>query len=263
MQVGDAVQSEALVRYDVHQKAKLDVRGDNGEAAFRLKARLRADVEAVATDVDRSAASRTVVRISESIKLRVRMEAEGDSLRTRMSGLVEAFASSMTELSASFESPDGASPEALLSGVRAAFGSLLDGIRSLFGGQTEAPAESQQDGAPEAVPASLPEPASNLGTATADESTPAEDEIASESADVAEETAPSVAERMYTLRQDLHLRFTAGLRVLLQQLAGERAIDAIVEAGDETAREPAVRTELRTRFDFHERIRLHLLDVRA
>jgi hypothetical protein len=256
MEVAGSGQSDAVLRYDVHQKTKLDVRADDAALKLHLKAKLRADVQATAADVDRGAVARTVVKISESIKLRVRLEGEvGGSPRDGLAGLAEAFENALTELAAGFENPEGDSPETLVSGLRDAFTGLMDGLRALFSAPTRVPAD-----APSAEPETLAE---LEGQAVGAAPVAAQPASASEAdgLESGETAAPGPAyARWLSLRRDLHLRFTAGLRVLLPQLSAGTPPDGPGEPGDANAVTEPVR-ELRARFDLWQRSELHLIDT--
>jgi hypothetical protein len=259
MQVLESGQTEALLRYDVHQKAKLDIRGDDVDLRLRLHAKLRAEVEAREPDVDRDAAARTVLQISESIKLRMRLEAEGEEtepLRGQLEGLAERFTAAVTELAESFASPEGGTPaESLVSGLRVAFAELIGGIRELFLGPVVAPMVNVDPPSPgvsdpgmaETAPS---EPESSQGSESSPVATVPE---------AAEEEPASSGQRLYSLRHDLHLRLSWGMRVLLRQLAGLPGEGGAGEAGEAAG----MARELRARFELRERLELSLIDLRA
>ncbi len=264
MHIGGSEHSNALLRFDVHQRAKLDVRAGDEEMKLQLRAKLDAHVHAAHGELDRGSAAHAVVKLAESIKLRLHGASEGsESVASAFGELAAAFTDALTELASAFESPEGSSPEALVAGLRDAFTALVNGIRELY----ESPAETPATPAPVEPPPEATD-AEPLSAESPDGVEVPAESGASTSDDDARR-APAL-EDWRSLRHDLIEQFTAALRGLLRELSGHdhghrhghHRGEATGDDGDDTARPERFR-ELRARFDLRQRLELRIVDTSA
>lgn len=240
-------QGASFLQLDERLRARIRIeQEEDGDLELRLKLKLKVRFRSFEAAEDRHGPRQTVMRFSESVRVRLRLEssqADGlPDLRAALDQLGERFSALLAGGADEFENAEPADPERLLSDVRDAFRALVSGLFDVFSG-VAAPqlAEPEEPaGEPEAEPGGPIETPDATAPPTTTDPQPSDAEPAS---------------RFYALRGDLQLRFAVHLRELLAGLTTPQPDDPDEAAG------PEARFSLR--IDLRQEIQFQLIDTRA
>ncbi len=271
-------------------RAELEIEHSKDGIEVEFEARFRSKLDARLGPGDREAADDGLARIRSSVSARVEIEIAAEDtpagLAEALGRLAEQFSGAVDSLREGLADAAGVSLGGLLGGLRDVFGGLLEGVRDAFAvaagdafGAAAPAAEGREPPAPvpdEARPAeavrptppspgpppdgrtAAPQPLS--GGPDAGRSDPSAPREQAPAAGPGRQPGHPLHHRETALRQDLELRFVAGLRALLARLSGGPAPTGRVDPDPRADGPPSpagltrieFRTDLRARFvDLH------------
>jgi hypothetical protein len=259
-------------RVVARSRTRLDLRAEreqDGDLEISLRARLRTSLRSYGPEDDRSGALQSVARFSESIRVRIEIEAgeESDAARADgLSGLAGRFESALAGESHRFGEAEQADAGDLFEGIRAAFAELLADLRALLlGGPADAPA-------PIAAPAET-EAAEGAAAGTDGEPAASAEPLATPPAEVETAGAASSPEpapaadatpgdgrvtRFVRLRTDLQGTFSLEMRRLVEELISDRAFDRALEPPAAESEASAGPVLARLRIAYRQRAEIQL-----